>query len=203
MTESDWVTAKIHELHAGGRFTTTGKYLMGVESDRRNFLLGGSGVAAGLATSRTVAQDKMDDPHAGHGTPASDRGKLTPGFRKAGDPPVPVETPDAPKLKWEIKNGAKEFHLYAQVMKREFLPDQWFDVWGYNGSMPGPMIEVVEGDKVRIVVHNELPEASFNNSQLPPGVSGDGSLLCGAGVDATASMLSIKGASPSPRPRHT
>ena len=30
--------------------------------------------------------------------------------------------------------------------------------WGYNGTMPGPTIEVNEGDRVRIVVHNELPE---------------------------------------------
>ena len=137
---------------------------MGTESDRRNFLLGGTGLAAGLAAGGAIAQEKKDDPHAGHGGPVggpNDRGKLTPGFRKAGDPPVPVETPDAPKLKWEMKNGAKEFHLYAQVTKREFLPDQWFDVWGYNGSMPGPMIEVVEGDKVRIVVHNELPEPTI------------------------------------------
>ncbi|CAN0323885.1 unnamed protein product, partial [Phaeothamnion confervicola] len=88
--------------------------------------------------------------------------KLTPGRRKSGEPPVPVEHPDIGKLPWKLVNGAKEFHLYARHMKREFLPDQWFDVWGYggepDGSMPGPTIEVVEGDKVRIVVHNELPE---------------------------------------------
>jgi hypothetical protein len=36
----------------------------------------------------------------------------------------------------------------------------WFDVWGFNDSMPGPTIEAVEGDRVRIVVHNELPEST-------------------------------------------
>lgn len=30
--------------------------------------------------------------------------------------------------------------------------------WGYNGTTPGPTIEVNEGDKVRILVTNELPE---------------------------------------------
>ncbi|MBK6795297.1 MAG: multicopper oxidase domain-containing protein [Acidobacteria bacterium] len=30
--------------------------------------------------------------------------------------------------------------------------------WGYNGSVPGPMIEVVEGDRVRIIFENKLPE---------------------------------------------
>jgi FtsP/CotA-like multicopper oxidase with cupredoxin domain len=136
---------------------------MSAESDRRNFLLGGTALAGGLLAGSAGAQDKKPpakDDHAGHGG-ANDRGKLTAGRRKPGEPPVPVETPDVPKLKWEMKDGAKEFHLYARHMKREFLPDQWFDVWGYNDSMPGPTIEVTEGDKVRIVVHNELPEPTI------------------------------------------
>lgn len=178
---------------------------MSAESDRRNFLLGGTALAGGFLAGSADAQDKpsaKDDPHAGHGEPGQnygptdpgDRYKLTPGRRKSGEPPVPVEHPDIGKLPWKMVNGAKEFHLYARYMKREFLPDQWFDVWGYGaepgpkgapsmpgmpgmegakempgmpgmakakeGSMPGPTIEVVEGDRVRIVVHNELPEAT-------------------------------------------
>jgi hypothetical protein len=50
------------------------------------------------------------------------------------------------------------FHLRAEVFKREFLPGRAIDVWGYNGSMPGPTIEVNEGDRVRVVFHNDLPE---------------------------------------------
>lgn len=138
---------------------------MSAESSRRSFLLGGSGLAAGVVAGGAAGQETKDDPHAGHGGGPvggpTDRGKLTPGFRKAGDPPVPVECPDVPKLKWQMRDGAKEFHLRAQHLKREFLPDQWFDVWGFNGSMPGPTIEATEGDKVRIVVHNELPEPTI------------------------------------------
>ena len=93
---------------------------------------------------------------------AKDRGKLMPGFRKAGLAPVPVEVPDGPpKLPWKMVNGAKEFHLTAENLKQEVLPDVWIDVWGYNGSMPGPMIEAVEGDRVRIIVHNKLPEPTI------------------------------------------
>jgi hypothetical protein len=63
-----------------------------------------------------------------------------------------------------MENGVKVFHLTAEVVKREFLPRNRFgpakvvDVWGYNGSMPGPMIEVNEGDRVRVILHNNLPE---------------------------------------------
>ncbi|MBI3950878.1 MAG: copper oxidase [Acidobacteria bacterium] len=71
---------------------------------------------------------------------------------------VPVITPDVAKLPWTMENGVKVFHLVAEVVKREFLPGKVFDVWGYNGSMPGPTIEVNEGDRVRIIFHNKLPE---------------------------------------------
>jgi hypothetical protein len=63
-----------------------------------------------------------------------------------------------------MENGVKVFHLTAEVVKREFLPAnpmgpaRVVDVWGYNGSMPGPTIEVNEGDRVRIILHNNLPE---------------------------------------------
>jgi manganese oxidase len=69
-------------------------------------------------------------------------------------------TPDLPKLPWKLVNGVKEFHLVAKHTRREFLPGEWIDVWGYNDSMPGPTIEVNEGDRVRIVLHNELPEST-------------------------------------------
>lgn len=136
---------------------------MSTESSRRSFLLGGSGVTAGMVAGGAAGQEKKkDDPHAGHGGGPvggpNDRGKLTLGRRKAGEPPVPIEAPDVPKVKWEMKGGVKEFHLHAGHLKREFLPGMWFDVWGYNGSMPGPTIEAVEGDRVRIIVHNDLPE---------------------------------------------
>ncbi len=94
--------------------------------------------------------------------PASDtdRGKLVPGLRGVDESPVLVEPPDLTKLFWELKDDVKEFHLHCRHTQREFLPDMWFNVWGFNDSMPGPTIEAVEGDRVRIVVHNELPEST-------------------------------------------
>jgi len=71
---------------------------------------------------------------------------------------VTVQTPDIPKLAHKVEKGVKVFHLVAEPVKREFLPGRVIDVWGYNGSVPGPTIEVVEGDRVRVVFHNNLPE---------------------------------------------
>ncbi len=88
-------------------------------------------------------------------------GKLVPGLRYPADGPAPFVAPDLEKLPFVLKNGVKEFHLVPQPVRREFLPGYWMNVYGYNGSMPGPTIEVNQGDRMRIVVTNELPEDTF------------------------------------------
>jgi FtsP/CotA-like multicopper oxidase with cupredoxin domain len=48
-------------------------------------------------------------------------------------------------------------------------------LWGYNGQSPGPTIEVVEGDRVRIFVTNRLPEQTsvhWHGQRLPNGMDG-------------------------------
>ena len=170
-----------------------------MESDttRRTFLRGGTLAAAGiLATEATsLAQDpqaKHDHDHAGHGAegdyprdrPSSggpvgsptDRGKLVPGLRKAGESPVPVIVPDNPeRVPFTVIDGVKEFHIFCRHTKREFLPDLFIDVWGFNGGMPGPTIEAVQGDRVRIVVHNDLPESTgihWHGLEIPIALDG-------------------------------
>jgi len=76
---------------------------------------------------------------------------------EAGASPL-VHTPHLPKMPWKMEGGAKTFDLVAEPVRREFLPGRMVDVWGYNGSMPGPTIEVNQGDRVRIRFRNALPE---------------------------------------------
>jgi manganese oxidase len=71
---------------------------------------------------------------------------------------VAVQTPDVPDLAFELDNGVKVFHLIAEPVKRELVPGKVVNLWGYNGSSPGPTIQVTEGDRVRIVFDNHLPE---------------------------------------------
>jgi hypothetical protein len=110
---------------------------------------------------------KMDNEyprtHAGLGGPVgspTDRGKLVSGYRDASLPPVPIVAPDLKKLPWKMVGGVKEFRITAEPVRREFLPGWWMDTYGYNGDMPGPTIEVNQGDRVRLIVHNKLPEAT-------------------------------------------
>ena len=92
---------------------------------------------------------------------------------------TPVETPDGATLPYVLKDGVKEFHLIAEPVKREFAPGMIVNCWGYNGMTPGPTIEAVEGDRVRILVTNRLPEHTtihWHGIVLPNGMDGVGGL---------------------------
>ncbi len=62
----------------------------------------------------------------------------------------PVVTLNGWTLPWRDNQGVKEFHLVAEPVVREMAPGFKAHLWGYNGQSPGPTIEVVEGDRVRI-----------------------------------------------------
>jgi FtsP/CotA-like multicopper oxidase with cupredoxin domain len=57
-------------------------------------------------------------------------------------------------------DGTKEFALTASVIPWEVEEGKVVDGWAYNGQIPGPILRVDVGDKVRIVVTNELPEST-------------------------------------------
>jgi FtsP/CotA-like multicopper oxidase with cupredoxin domain len=55
-------------------------------------------------------------------------------------------------------DGVKVFELTAQVVRWEVAPGELVEAYAYNGTVPGPLLRVTEGDRVRIVLKNELPE---------------------------------------------
>ncbi|MBI3551622.1 MAG: copper oxidase [Elusimicrobia bacterium] len=88
---------------------------------------------------------------------------------------TPVVTPNGATLPWKMENGVKVFHLTAEPVKCEIAPGMVGNCWGYNGRTPGPTIEAVEGDRVRILVSNKLPEATsvhWHGVLLPNGMDG-------------------------------
>lgn len=91
----------------------------------------------------------------------------------------PVITPNGSTLPFTLKDGVKEFKLTAEPVQREFAPGMTVNCWGYNGQTPGPTIEAVEGDRVRILVANRLPEHTtihWHGILLPNGMDGVGGL---------------------------
>ncbi|HCU24684.1 MAG TPA: copper oxidase [Deltaproteobacteria bacterium] len=90
-------------------------------------------------------------------------------------PYTPVITPNGSTLAWEMVDGVKEFHLSVEEIDWEIAPGMKIKAWGYNGQTPGPTIEAVEGDRVRILVTNRLPEATavhWHGFLLPSGMDG-------------------------------
>src|SRR6185369_14680957 len=88
---------------------------------------------------------------------------------------VPVVTLNGRSLPWKMDNGVKVFHLVAEPVMREFAHGMMVKCWGYNGETPGPTIEAVEGDRVRILVTNHLPEHTsihWHGVLLPNGMDG-------------------------------
>ena len=153
-----------------------------MDSRRRNFLRGLMAISGAA-----VARPALAAQHV-HPTPA-DPAPETPGGRKAPItaativPGVPaVETPDLPKMPWRLENGVKVFNIRTEAVRTEFVPGRIVDAWGFNGSVPGPTIEVVEGDHVRLIVENRLPEPytmHWHGLEVPvhmdgaPGISQD------------------------------
>ena len=57
-------------------------------------------------------------------------------------------------------DGYKVFSLTAKVVPWEVEPGKFVDGWAYNGMIPGPVMHANVGDKIRIVLKNELPEST-------------------------------------------
>ena len=139
---------------------------------RRQFLLGAgaAGLAVSTATVSKVAMAAL--PEIVSTTSADTQSPLVP---STGRPYDPVVTLNGWTLPWRMRNGVKEFHLVAEPVVRELAPGMKAHLWGYNGQSPGPTIEVVEGDRVRIYVTNRLPEHTsihWHGQRLPNGMDG-------------------------------
>ncbi len=102
-------------------------------------------------------------------------------------PPLPAEGPfynpvvtlNGWSAPYRLKDGVREFHLIAEPVVRKVGPGMKAHLWGYNGQSPGPTLECVEGERVRIYVTNKLPEHTtihWHGILLPCGMDGVGGL---------------------------
>ena len=88
---------------------------------------------------------------------------------------TPVVVPNGFKATYKVVDGVKVFHLVAEIIVWEVAKGLVITTWGYNNSVPGPLIEVAEGDRVRIYVTNKLPTSTsvhWHGMRLPCGMDG-------------------------------
>lgn len=147
-------------------------------------LAGGSAILKdpALAGEAPAREPVQHDGHlmTGSPIPGSEAPKARSSAKRRTDLPyTPVVTPDGSTLPFVMKDGIKEFHLIAEPVKREFADGMIVNCWGYNGSTPGPTIEAVEGERIRVLVTNKLPEHTsvhWHGIFLPNGMDGVGGL---------------------------
>lgn len=141
---------------------------------RRNFL--GTATALASATAFSGRVQAANIPEA----PIMDKATMQPPLHPTSGPDYnPVVTLNGWTLPWRMNGDWKEFHLVAEPVERELAEGMKAFLWGYNGQAPGPTIEAVEGDKVRIFVTNRLPEHTtvhWHGVILPNGMDGVGGL---------------------------
>ena len=165
-----------------------------MDRTRRGFLHRAAMLGAGFFSARAVAARQQDQqkmpcmpgmPMPGCADTSSKKSTAeSAGYQRSAlsGIAVPVATPDVPDLPFELDNGVKVFHLVAEPVKQVIVPGRTVNLWGYNGSAPGPTIQVKQGDRVRIIVDNHLPEATsmhWHGFEIPfdmdgvPGMSQD------------------------------
>ncbi|MGH9344681.1 MAG: multicopper oxidase family protein [Terriglobia bacterium] len=139
-------------------------------NDRRRFFRNALsfGLGAGLISASSAEARQKKAPGAKGAQPQSPGGR-------SGKVPVPVQTPDLEDLPYSVDNGVKVFHLITEPVKQQLVPGKTVDLWGYNGSSPGPTIQVNRGDRVRIIVDNHLPEPTsmhWHGFEIPVNMDG-------------------------------
>lgn len=130
----------------------------------RRQLLGGAALAAGgAALAKAARAEAQIAARAAKGPTGNSK----------------IIVPNGAVLPFEMDNGVKVFRLIAEPVKHEMTKGLTINTWGYNGRTPGPVIEATEGDRVRILVTNQLPERTavhWHGMLLPNGMDGVGGL---------------------------
>src|SRR6185295_9393399 len=122
-------------------------------------------------------------PHQ-HPVPPSPAAPEDPPALRPTRPPLPSQSmlsghrlvvPNGSLLPWTVQRGVKIFHLRAEPVRHQIAPGLDIFAWGYNGVTPGPVIEAIAGDRVRIYVTNQLPEPTsihWHGVLVPYGMDG-------------------------------
>lgn len=123
--------------------------------------------AAGRGSNATATPGKMSpvDPEAAHMMEPITAPNAQPATQATGSQP----------LAYREENGVKIFELTAKAVQWPILDGVWATAYTYNGTVPGPLIRVTEGDQVRIVVKNELPVATtihWHGVEVPNAMDG-------------------------------
>ncbi len=148
---------------------------------RRDFLTiaGLAGAGIGLAACNSAAPSPTAMPMPAPTTPGESAEEMDK-LHKAG---VDVYLANAGKddtfwrkpLEPKLEGDVKVFEITCTDGKWFMTPDSSIDAMMYNGMVPGPEIRVTEGDKVKVVVKNEMVQSTsihYHGIRVPNNVDG-------------------------------
>ncbi|MBI5957426.1 MAG: multicopper oxidase domain-containing protein, partial [Chloroflexi bacterium] len=131
--------------------------------------MGDMGMMDHMTTTPMMPMDGMDmmggDTGMGHAMQPINAEGVPPATQDKGGQP----------LELRVEDGVKVFELTAQPVLWKILDDVTVTAWTYNGTVPGPMIRVTEGDTVRIIFKNDLPEPTtihWHGMEIPNAMDG-------------------------------
>lgn len=167
------------EMLASGESTTL---VMELEPGEYTFLCEVSGHAGGgmegvlTVTEGGGSSNGAAASHEGHGMSDMSAeemveidGAVTASF------PAKTKGIGGKSLDYKMVGGVKVFELTADEIEWEVEPGKVLDAMAYNGMLPGPQIDAEMGDRVRIILHNELDQPTtlhFHGVRVPNEMDG-------------------------------
>ncbi|MEW6086634.1 MAG: copper oxidase [Chloroflexota bacterium] len=118
-----------------------------------------------MNATATPGSMMMDNPEAAHMMEPITAPNVQPATETEGGQP----------LEYREENGVKVFELTTKAVLWEILDGVTVTAFTYNGTVPGPMIRVTDGDQVRIIVKNELPDPTtihWHGVEVPNAMDG-------------------------------
>lgn len=128
---------------------------------------------AGLLPATASLGDEPGPVESDAGRKSQEAAPLPPG--EPSRDYTPVYTPNGITLEYKVIDGVKVMHLVAEEVEHDFAPGLRAHCWGYNGRTPGPTIEAVAGDRLRIYVTNRLRAPTtvhWHGLRIPNGMDG-------------------------------
>jgi FtsP/CotA-like multicopper oxidase with cupredoxin domain len=131
----------------------------------------------GVAAGRLLGPNPAMPLPAHAAAPARAAWQETDAAHEASVKAFPAKTAGqgAQPLRPRVVGGVKVFEVTARDIEWEVTPGVKRRAMAYNGQVPGPTIRVTEGDRVRIVLTNQLAEPTsihFHGVVLPNAMDG-------------------------------
>jgi manganese oxidase len=163
-------------IGADGHETATGEVTIG--PDGMTFICSVPGHADGGMTGEVVVSADGDGAHGGHDGDEERTPEEMREIDAARTAQFPAETEGTGNVVVEPEvqeDGTLQWELTASEIEWETEPGKFVRAFAYNGIVPGPQLRAEVGDRVRIILNNELDEPTtihWHGLYVPPNMDG-------------------------------